>query len=504
MVARLLTVFASMFIFAAVAQAKTIIVTNTNDSDAGSLRQAIVEANANPGPDVINFNIPGAGAHTINLNVRLPEITDPVTINGFTQPGAKQNTKVIGSDAILLIELNGANTGTEEDGLIITAGDSVVKGLVINRFDGNAIALKFKGGNVINGCFLGLTVDGTVAQGNRFAGVEILLSNNNQIGGNAPFARNVISGNFFGINLTTGLQNVIEGNYIGSDAFGQRAVPNFFGIVVATSNDTRIGDISAGARNLISGNGDTALFLASSNTTTVIGNVIGTEIGGTSPLGNGAAGVIIDGESEGNIIGGATGSGNVIAFNGVSPNTPFRNGVNINSDNASRNAIVGNSIHSNADLGINLRDANFQPVVTENDTNDADSGANGRQNFPVLASATNNNGFTIINAALNSRNDRYDIDLFSSPQCDSSGHGEGETFLVTVGVQTTNNNTAFTTSFPTSKLPPGKFVTATATDSQGNTSEFSQCVQVKEQPLQPGAFEFTQPDFAISEAGARA
>src|SRR5438105_5790153 len=118
--------------------AVTFTVTNTNDSGAGSLRQAILDANANPGTDMISFNIPGGGSHVITPASALPTITDPVEIDGYTQAGASPNTLLDGDNAVLLIELNGSNIGgfTLTPGLQINASNCEVRGLVINRFIG--------------------------------------------------------------------------------------------------------------------------------------------------------------------------------------------------------------------------------------------------------------------------------------------------------------------------------------------------------------------------------
>ena len=135
-----------------VAEAATITVTDTGDMIAVdglvTLREAITSANNNAnvnsdvvamgayGTDTIKFNIAGAGVHTIAPTIALPTITDPVTIDGYTQPGSAANTQTIdGDDAVLLIELNGANAGAA-NGFTITAGSSTVRGLVINGFTG--------------------------------------------------------------------------------------------------------------------------------------------------------------------------------------------------------------------------------------------------------------------------------------------------------------------------------------------------------------------------------
>ncbi|MCH7756255.1 hypothetical protein IH970_14180, partial [candidate division KSB1 bacterium] len=129
------------------AKADVFAITNTNDSGSGSLRQAILDANANPGKDEIVFNIPGAGPHTVQPTSALPTITDAVNIDGLTQPGASCNSW----PPTLQIELDGTNAGNTS-GLSISAGNSGVRGLVINRFLGNGIDLGIdlgsNGGNV--------------------------------------------------------------------------------------------------------------------------------------------------------------------------------------------------------------------------------------------------------------------------------------------------------------------------------------------------------------------
>jgi len=165
------------------APGSTFVVTNAGDSGPGSLRQAILDANANPGADTIVFNIPGSGLHTITPSTTLPTISDPVTIDGSTQPG------FTGSP---IIELNGSQAGANVDGLRITAGSSVVSGLVINRFSSDGMELSGNGGNIVKGCFIGTDATGTVDLGNAFRGLNT-ASSNNTIGGTAAAARNVIS-----------------------------------------------------------------------------------------------------------------------------------------------------------------------------------------------------------------------------------------------------------------------------------------------------------------------
>ena len=158
--------------------ATTITVTNTNDSGPGSLRQAMLDTNASLGLDTIAFDIPaasdpgcnaGTGVCTIRPLSALPFITDPVIIDGYTQPGAIPNSNGpgLGLNTILKIELDGASAGADADGLSIHAGASTVRGLVINRFSRAGIELEGSGGNFIHGNFIGTDVAGFADLGNE-------------------------------------------------------------------------------------------------------------------------------------------------------------------------------------------------------------------------------------------------------------------------------------------------------------------------------------------------
>lgn len=143
------------------AGAASFAVINTNDSGAGSLRQAILDANGSAGQDTINFAIPGAGVQTIAPNSALPVITDPVIINGYSQTGTSVNTQADNDNAVQLIEINGAGAGANPC-LQITAGGSTVRGLVINRCGADGILLQTAGSNIIEGNFIGIDPTGTI------------------------------------------------------------------------------------------------------------------------------------------------------------------------------------------------------------------------------------------------------------------------------------------------------------------------------------------------------
>ena len=150
-------------------------VINTNPFGSGSLDSAIDDANLNPGADTITFNIPGTGLQTINLTSDLPDITQPLTINGYSQPGASANTQANGTDAVLLIEINGAGAGAVAKGLQIMAPNCVIKGLVINRFAVDGIRISGAGatGNKIQGCYIGINAAGTAARSNGDDGIQL-------------------------------------------------------------------------------------------------------------------------------------------------------------------------------------------------------------------------------------------------------------------------------------------------------------------------------------------
>ena len=474
--------------------AKTITVTGTGDTIAVdgvvTLREAITAANTNavsgdapagdPGLDVINFNIAGGGVKTISPNSALPTITEPITINGYTQPGASANTLAVGNDAVLLIELDGTNGGASTTGLTFTAGNSTIKGLVINRFANIGIFIQSGGNNTtIAGNFIGTNAAGTAASAlfptpNNGIGVLVRTANNT-IGGLTPADRNVLSGNgnnsggagvFIDTASATG--NKVIGNYIGTDASGTAALPGHsVGVfLVSGSSNSIVGGTTFAERNVISGNSN-GIAVNSSSSNQIIGNYIGTKADGMSGLGNNSGiGVNVSNSSSNNTVGGtSSGSGNLIAFH-TGQGVLFSSGIN--------NAILGNSIHSNGQLGIDLFSG--APGVTPNDNNvgDVDTGPNNLQNFPVITSAVSNAGTTTINGTLDSAfSTQFRLEFFSNTAPDSSGFGEGQTFLGFVNLVTdASGKASFTFTVPTANVVGG-FFSATATDPAGNTSEFA-------------------------------
>ena len=301
------------------------LVTNTNDSSIGSLRQAILNANATPGVDVITFAIPGVGPHTIQPASPLPTITDPVVVDATSQPGYS---------GAPLIELDGINAGASASGLIITAGNSTVKGLAINRFGGVGLYLTTNGGNTIESNYIGTDPAGAIDLGNG-TGLNVNNSPNNTIGGTDPSKRNLISGNQSGLRIGGALAtgNTVQGNYIGTNAAGNAAIGNFDGVTIGTPGSV-FGGTGPGEGNLVSGNTHHGLDLVSG--VVVQGNLIGTNAAGTAAVGNTLTGVNMGNASNNTIGGTAPGARNIISGNGT--------GVNIGGASATGNTVLGNYI----------------------------------------------------------------------------------------------------------------------------------------------------------------
>jgi hypothetical protein len=638
-------------------------VTNTLDGGAGSLRQAMLDANVRAGKDTIRFNIPGNGPHTIRPISELPTITEAVMIDGYTQAASTVNTSAfsIGNNAGLRIEIDGTNAGSDAAGLTLQCGGCIVCGLVINRFGGAAIVLVQGGGNVIEGNFIGtdpsglfrrdnkngvsvegspgnriggttaaarnvisgnmnygvvilnggaggnlvqgnylgvnaggngplgntgagvhiwnapgntiggsasgagnliggggfrnistfargygvwiggdastgtvvagnligtnasggdslantqdgiwiesggnlvggtesgarniisgndlggiyISAHGNIVQGNFVGtdiggikaipnglGIQINGGSNNNVGGITPAARNIVSGNIQTGIFVVGNDNLVQGNYVGTDITGTNAIPNGVGIFVGAGDNNLIGGRTLAAGNVVSGNSGSGVEIASMLATgnRLEGNVIGTKINRTSPLGNGGEGVWIRLGASGNMIGGAAdGVGNVIAYSGG-------HGVLVAADTTG-NLISRNSIYGSGGLGINLMGGvEDSKGVTANDPGDADTGPNGLQNYPILT-VVEGGDFLWLTGSLNSKpNSTFMLEFFATPPGNPASYGEGEVFLGYSPITTdATGNASFAASIGT-PVSGGWSITATATDMEGNTSEFS-------------------------------
>jgi hypothetical protein len=292
-----------------VAKAATFTVINTDDSGTGSLRQAIIDANATSGTDTVAFSI-SSGVQTINPITQFPDITDPIVINGSTQPG------FVGQPLIVIDGTLVTGSGNISC-LRITGGSSIIRGIVINNYQsGQAVQLGTNGGNTIQGCYFGIAADGTTRRRN-FQGLFI-SSSNNLIGGTTLLERNVISGNTFENVLISGggSNNSIQGNFIGTNASGtESGNGGFFGVTIQGAGTGNIvGGTIPGALNLISGNPNGGVDVYSAGTL-IQGNLIGTDLTGRLPIPN--SGIGIRSSGSGVLIGGITAPARNIIFGGV-------------------------------------------------------------------------------------------------------------------------------------------------------------------------------------------
>lgn len=290
----------------------TFVVTNTDDSGPGSLRQAILEANATPELETIAFNINGAPPFTIGLLTALPEITVPLTLDASTQPDYAGKP---------VVELNcGAGSEPLGTGLWVAGGRTMIRGLALNRLAAPAntvgahIKLENAGASTVEACYLGLGLDGSEFFSGELSvhGIFVLNSSMNQIGGTTAAQKNVIVGmvTFKGDESSS---NVVEGNFIGTDASGTEPAPaTTRGIKVNDGSGNRIGGLVDGAGNVVSG----VVEIGSGLGNWVAGNFVGVDATGTNVFRNAKGfryardGIVINNGGQGhvvtrNIVGGA-------------------------------------------------------------------------------------------------------------------------------------------------------------------------------------------------------
>ncbi len=392
-----------------------------------TFRAAIEQANYTNGIDTILFNIAGEGPHTIQPNYAFPEITESIVIDGTSEP------EFTGTP---VVELDGTNI-SEADGLIINAGNSVVQGLAINRFESaNGITLRQNGGNIIEGCYVGTDPTGTIALGN-IVGIHIDESQNNVIGGISPASRNIVSGNNENGVLISGsnsTNNHVIGNYIGTDPTGTIAIGNGIGVYIDESQNNIIGGTEEGSRNIISGNIGSGIDISAITdadlNNQIIGNFIGTDVTGTLALGNDVGIFLFTG---GNVVGGAeTGAGNLISGNNS-------DGLAIAGMYADANQVMGNYIGTDVD-GTSAVPNVGSGIYIESSDNTIGGAETGAGN---LISGNNSDGILIAGEGPSASNNIVQGNFIGTDITGSAALGNG---ISGITVTTTNNLIGGTTA----------------------------------------------------------
>jgi CSLREA domain-containing protein len=459
------------------AASQSFIVNSTADPGDGActvgdctLREAITAANGTVDADLISFKIPGGGVHVIQpVTVGFPVITQPVSIDGRTQPGSRPNTAATRDNAVWNVRIDASLLVDGSNGLTVTKGPTTIRGLEITGVPvdddgdgGRGIAFLNSAANTGN------AVKGNFIHGNEREGVFASdLASLLTIGGTSRADRNVLTENRDGIELDSP-QDTVQGNFIGVGLDGRSDAGNLsIGVRLVHSNSAEIGGTASGAGNVISANSFGGVQVVGATANAFLqGNLIGTTADGEGSLGNGGAGIVTlasGAEPFAISVGGdEPGTGNVIAHND-GPGVRIVAGDGI--------SVEGNSIFDNAGLGIDLAgDGAVQP----NDPGDGDGGPNTLQNFPVLNHATATKTSLVVRGTLNSTpGEELLVELFASDSCDLSGNGEGAAPVGFFSATPDSHGFVFFKAL-FAERPAGERLTATATN-DGRTSEFSAC-----------------------------
>ena len=407
--------------------------------------------NSNAAHNIAGGNNPGEG-----------NIISGNRVYGLIYYGNSPNNSCIGN--YIGVDKTGNNKLPNATGICVDGGASH-NPIINNVLSGNiayGIFIVTTGTyyNELRGNKIGTNAAGTDSVPNQIGVILGGGTKYNIIGGTTIADRNIISGNRFnGIEVadSSTMYNNIIGNYIGTNAAGNAAIPNHNGIGFATLPSKN--NIE---NNLVSGNKFIGILLYErSDSNTVYNNKVGTAADGISPLGNGAAGIVIDINSRHNKIG-EPGRGNIVAFNDTA-------GIVLNNINTKFNTLSANIVYGNPLMGIDI----FPFGVNTNDAGDTDNGCNGLMNYPVIGSAINDNGTTTISGtidySINGGPSGVKIELFKSDNANMFAHGDATEYL-----GFTTANAAGNWTFTTNTLTISDNVTATSTDLLGNSSEFAQ------------------------------
>ena len=441
-----------------------------------TLVEAVDEANARTGPDIISFaDLPGSAPWRIALSGSFLVIRDDdTTLDGWTAPGW--------IDAPL-VEIVGAGVQ------VFNADNAVIRGFAFSGANSSSVDIQGGTGSMIAGNYIGTDVTGTRNLGSGSSGISALRTTELVIGTDGDGVDDALEGNIIVGATSTGIilngsfgqqytDNVIAGNLIGTGMTGTEAFGNSTGILINVNSfqNLRIGTNGDGVsdvleRNVIADNATNGIWDIGTDTQ-INGNLIGTDINGCAALGNGQAGIRSDSNTT---IGGETrGMGNTIAGSGQA-------GIFLVS--SANSTVRGNEIFRNRQIPIDL--SGGPAGSTPNDPGDSDSGPNGLQNYPDLMAATTVGNEVEISGEMDSApNATFRVDVFASAMCRQGVFGEAERYVGTFDVTTGPTGLA-TFAERIGGLDPTEspFISATATDGLGNTSEVSYCVSLDELTL---------------------
>lgn len=514
------------FVFSGVAHAApaTFTVTNTNDSGAGSLRQAVDDANSNGNPadmDVIEFAIAGTAVHTIQLSTELPPLSQKVTVDGYTQPGSSVNTAIAPLPLNTVIKIELTPNGAVPNGLVVTASDVVIRGLSIRGFGDQQITAGNGANNmVIAGNFLQTDATGLLSapDGSGFGMTDGVNCSGTKVGSALPEDRNIIAaggpgsgaasiacddvevfGNYFNVGKDgiTPLSRPLTGIVLGPDYIGQQH-----------NQGARVGGRLSGQANVMA-NAKAANVTLFTSQNIVQGNYIGSDYLG-APRDNYQKGIgvgVLYSVSE-NLIGGTNaGDGNVISGLGGAGVAVYQiTSVPLNFTlTPNKNAILGNTIRDisvfdylnlglanmGIDIGGLVDESNpmdgapeqFTSVgVTPNDAGDGDTGPNNYLNHPQLKTAVQTDGQLTITYDLDvadSPTDQYRVEFYADEESTVYGSGPGEVYLGAVASESAGSGKSTTLTVNGDYTDKVLTATATAIDGTtvtgfGSTSEFSQ------------------------------
>lgn len=472
-----------------------------------------------------------------NFNLQNPggTLNDPVFFDAWSEPNSVVNTSTMddgfNTQFGAVWEFNG------NPGITFKGGDSGMRGLVIKGQNGPAVTLMSEGGNVIEGCWLGTSSDGMSNEIEDTGGtaIEIIDCDDNRIGGIEASQRNILVGP---VNLENSDNNTIQGNYFGLSSDGTTSIENNGNTALGITNsaNNEIGSVDPDGRNIFAGgyNGTIAIQGQESWNNQVLNNyfginAIGTEAIGTcnsaisifgqahsnyigtpgsgntiGSLSNGVAHIVLEGSTHDNYIqgnyigvnadgsnlvpdedqsmaalylsdgansnwiGGSNGQGNTIAYSRL-------HGILLLGSAGDGNAIQGNSIYNISGMGIDLW---FDGMTQENDYLDEDEGPNTAVNYPELETAFAEGLYLELAGNMHSSpNTTFSLEYFANESCGESGYGPGKILLGYEDATTDNEgNYVINFGYEGEMAFEEMYFTATATDQEGNSSEFSACI----------------------------